>query len=99
VPPNPAPPDTEAADLAWTAPRRRHMPARCFSQALRLANPHPHFPRSYIHCTKKAGPDVFQQFADRFRADPAWHFHAMDVSHSPNVTAPETLAELLRGIA
>lgn len=71
---------------------------RRFSQALRLANRRPRFPRSYIHCTKKVGPAVFQQFADRFHADPAWRFDAMDASRSPNVTAPEALAELLIGL-
>ena len=43
----------------------------------------------------KTGPDVFRQFADRFRNDPAWRFQAMDASHSPNVTAPDALAALL----
>ena len=99
IPPNPPAPDTSSEDLAWTTPRRRHHPAGCFRQKLRLAQPTPPFRRSYIHCTKKTGPDVFQQFADRFRGDPAWHFHAMDASHSPNITAPEDLARLLLAVA
>ncbi|TDH61681.1 alpha/beta hydrolase [Dankookia rubra] len=98
VPPNPSAPDTAEADLAWTLPRRVHQPARCFSQKLRVAHAAPAVPRSYIHCTRKQGPDVFAQFADRFRADPAWRFHAMDASHSPNITAPEALAALLLGL-
>ncbi|WP_159348200.1 alpha/beta fold hydrolase [Roseomonas harenae] len=99
LPPNPSPPDTAPEDIAWITPRRRHQPARCFSQKLRLAQAMPSFPRSYIHCTRKTGADNFQQFADRFRSDPAWRFHAMDASHSPNVTAPEALAALLLPIA
>jgi hypothetical protein len=95
VPPNPSAPDTSAADLAWTMPRRVHQPVRCFSQKLRVANAEPPFPRSYIHCTRKQGPDVFARFADRFRTDPDWRFRSMDASHSPNVTAPEALAALL----
>jgi pimeloyl-ACP methyl ester carboxylesterase len=97
--PNPPPPDTAAADLAWNLPRRRHMPARCFSQKLRLAHPEPRCPRSYIHCTKKDGHDVFRQFAERFRHDPAWRVQEMDASHSPNVTAPEALADILLRMA
>jgi len=97
--PNPPAPDTAPEDLAWTMPRRRHQPARCFIQKLRLANPSAPFPRSYIHCTKKAGPDTFQRFADRFGNDPGWHFHSMEASHSPNVTAPEALAALLLAMA
>ena len=98
IAPNPPAPDTAPADLAWTMPRRRHQPARCFSQKLRIANPNPGFPRSYIHCTKKTGPDVFRQFADRFRTDPGWRFQELDASHSPNVTEPEALAARLLAI-
>ncbi len=99
IPPMPPAPDTTPEDLAWTTPRRRHQPARCFTQKLRLAHAAPSFPRSYIHCTSKTGPDTFQQFADRFRNDPSWRFHALDTSHSPNVTAPEALAALLLACA
>ena len=98
----PLPPavDTSPEDLAFGAPRRRHQPARCFSQKLRLTGTAPPpFARSYIHCTKKTGHDVFQQFADRFRDDPAWRFHAVDASHSPNITAPKALASLLLPLA
>jgi len=99
LPPNPPAPDTAAADLAWTLPRRRHQPARCFSQKLRIAHATPAFPRSYIHCVKKDGPDVFRQFADRFRDDPDWRFQEMNASHSPNITDPQALADVLLAIA
>jgi pimeloyl-ACP methyl ester carboxylesterase len=99
LPPNPPAPDTSPEELAWTTPRRRHQPARTFSQKLQLVHGTPPFPRSYIHCTKKSGTDIFQQFADRFRDDPAWDFHAMDASHSPNITEPEALATLLLSLA
>lgn len=42
---------------------------------------------------------MFAQFAARFRDAPGWRFHAMDASHSPNITAPEALAALLHSIA
>ncbi len=95
VPPNPSSPDTAAEDIAWTMPRRRHQPARCFSEKVSLSQGVPPFPRTYIHCTKKEGPDVFAQFAARFRDAAGWEFVAMDASHSPNVTAPGALAEVL----
>jgi pimeloyl-ACP methyl ester carboxylesterase len=99
IPPNPSAPDTSPEDLAFGTPRRRHQPARCFSERLRLAHAMPPCLRSYIHCTKKTGHDVFRQFADRFRDDPGWRCHAMDASHSPNITAPEPLAALLLAMA
>ena len=98
LPPHPPAPDTSAADVAWAAPRRRHQPARCFTQKLRLAREVPPFPRSYIHCTKKEGADNFRQFADRFRDDAGWRLYEMVASHSPNITEPEALAALLISI-
>ena len=97
VPPMPPAPDTSAEDLAWTTPRRRYHPARCFSQKVRLAADaaSPPFRRSYIHCTKKEAGDNFRQFADRFRGDRGWGFYELAASHSPNVTAPEALVGVL----
>jgi pimeloyl-ACP methyl ester carboxylesterase len=100
VPPMPPAPDTSEADLAWTAPRRRHQPVRTFSDRLRLRHPGPPtFPRSYIYCSRKGPGDVFRQFADRFKDAPDWHYVDLDASHSPNVTAPEALAAILDGLA
>ena len=36
VPPNPSPPDMSQADLDWQAPRRVHMPIKCFEAKLKL---------------------------------------------------------------
>jgi len=99
IPPDPPAPDTTPEDLAWTAPRRRAQPARCFTQKLRLGGTAPPFARAYIHCTVKAGHDPFRPFADRLRGVPGWRFHALEASHSPNVTAPEALAALLLDLA
>jgi len=99
IPPNPPAPDTSAADLAWLTPRRRPQPVKTFAQKLELKNPVPAFPRSYVYCTKKMPDDVFLQFSKRFKSDPAWRYHEIDSSHSPNVTAPEALVRLLVQIA
>jgi hypothetical protein len=72
-----------------------HHPARCFTQKISLQQLKPPFPRTYIHCSKKVGPDVFAQFADRYRDAPGWDFVDMPESHSPNITAPAALAEVL----
>jgi len=48
----------------------------------------------------RAAPgDVFGPFAERARGAPGWRLFELDASHSPNVTAPEALAELLDAIA
>lgn len=96
IPPNPTPPDTPAADLAWITPRRRPQPVKTFTQPLRLRGTQPpSFPRSYIYCTRKTPDDTFLQFSKRFKADPGWRYFEIDASHSPNVTAPDALAKLL----
>lgn len=99
IPPVALAPDTSAEDIAWTTPLRRHQPVRTFSQGLRLSHTKPASPRSYIHCTRKANKDFFRQFADRFSQDPEWAFHGIDASHSPNITNPRLLAQLLLSYA
>ena len=53
---------------------------------------------NFIHYAQERSHLPVQQFADRFRHDPAWDFHTMDASHSPNITA-QALASLLFSLA
>ena len=97
IAPNPPPPDTLAADIAWITPRRRPQPKPTFTQPLQLANGETRLPRSYIYCTRKDEGDVFAQFR-RLKSDPNWRYYEIDASHSPNVTAPDALVALLAEI-
>jgi pimeloyl-ACP methyl ester carboxylesterase len=99
VPPNPMPPDTAAADIAWAVPRRVMQPLKTLQQPARLTGAVERLPRAYIYCTRSAPGDVFRPFAERARADPAWRYRELDASHNPHVTMPETLAELLDALA
>jgi hypothetical protein len=56
-------------------------------------------PRSYIFATRITPADTFGPFAARAKSEPGWGYHEIDASHSPNVTAPETLTAVLRKIA
>jgi pimeloyl-ACP methyl ester carboxylesterase len=94
VPPNPTPPDTSPADLAWVSERRVDMPIKCFEQGLKLGD-EPKMPRSYIYATRITPADTFGPFAKRARSEPGWGYHEIDASHSPNVTAPEALMGVL----
>jgi pimeloyl-ACP methyl ester carboxylesterase len=96
IPPNPMPPDTPEADVAWAAPRRMPQPIGTFETRIRLTNPPP--PRSYIYC-KRCGPgDVFRPFAERARAE-GWPYFELDASHNPHITAPQELLAVLQEIA
>ena len=98
VPPNPAPPDSAAADLAWLTERRVDMPIKCFETKLKLQGGELTLPRSYIYATRITPADTFAPFARRAKCHPGWRYYEIDASHSPNVTAPEGLSKLLQKI-
>ena len=91
VPPNPSPPDTSPEDLAWIATRRLHQPIKTLEQRFMLTKGPLTLPRDYILCTKSP---AFNAYAER-AASAGWAVHRLDASHSPNVTAPEPLMNLL----
>jgi hypothetical protein len=99
VPPMQTPPDTSPADVEWLATRRVQMPIKCFETRLKLQNGEPTLPRSYIYATRITPADTFGQFARRTKSEAGWRYHAIDASHSPNVTAPDALMALLEKIA
>lgn len=98
IPPMATPPDTAPADLEWLTARRVSMPIKCFETKLKLQRGEPTLPRSYIYATRITPADTFGQFARRTRSEARWRYNEIDASHSPNVTAPETLMTLLQKI-
>ena len=74
------------------------MPIKCFESGLELRGGALTLPRSYIYATRIAPADTFGPFAKQAKNDPAWRYHEIDASHSPNVTAPEALMALLQKI-
>jgi pimeloyl-ACP methyl ester carboxylesterase len=96
IAPNPIPPDTSAEDAAWIAKFRMPQSVKCFEQPLRLRTK-PTMPRTYIQCMRYASRGPFSQFAARARAA-GWRTYELDASHSPNVTAPDALMQLLQRI-
>ena len=97
LPPNPMPPDTPEADVAWAAGRRLPHPLKCFEQPLRLTNAAPP-PRSYIYCRRARPDDVFRQFAERAQRESGWRYFEMDASHNPHITVPTALLAILKEI-
>jgi pimeloyl-ACP methyl ester carboxylesterase len=99
VPPNPTPSDTSPADLEWLSTRRVDMPIKCFDTPIKLQGGPLTLPRSYIYATRITPADTFGRFSKMTKDNPAWSYHEIDASHSPNVTAPEALMALLQKIA
>lgn len=98
VPANPIPPDTAPNDVQWIQSLRMPQPIKTFETPLRLQNGDTKLPRNYIYCKRTTPEDTFRQFATRARAQ-GWDYHEIDASHSPHVTAPEALTQLLSSIA
>ena len=99
VPPIPLPPDTSAEDVAWATPRRVMQPLRTFEQPVHLTGAGALLPKAYIYCLRPAPEDFFRQFAQRARTEKGWRYYEIDASHSPHITAPESLATLLDNLA
>jgi pimeloyl-ACP methyl ester carboxylesterase len=98
LPPPPPPPDTSPRDVDWITPRRVHQPLACFQEPLLLENGEPRMPRFYIYAQRHNPGDPFRQFLERAKKE-GWPTFEMDVSHSPHVTAPDALADILDQIA
>jgi hypothetical protein len=99
VPPNPLPSDTSEADAEWITPRRVMQPLKTFEEPIRLSGAGERIPKTYINCIKPSPGNMFQQFAQRARTEPGWHYMEIDSSHSPHITLPEVLASLLDKVA
>jgi pimeloyl-ACP methyl ester carboxylesterase len=97
VTPNPTPPDTSPEDLAWITKFRMPQSVKCFEQPLQL-QAELDLPRTYIHCTRYADKKPFAQFASRANSNAGWQTFELDASHSPNVTAPVALVDVLKQI-
>ena len=95
VPPNPIPSDTADADAEWIRHRRMPHPLATFEAPFRTIGGAIDKPRSYIYCTRVGPGDPFRTFAERARMTPGWTCHRLDASHSPHVTTPEPLRDLL----
>ena len=81
-------------DLRLTA-----HPLKTLTQPIRLGNPAAAaLPRTYIACTDKpgwgSGQAVMEPDARRAR-ELGWRYHELRTGHSPHLTHPNTLAELL----
>lgn len=95
VPPNPVPADTPEEDLEWIAARRMDHPLGSLVQPLMLTRGPLTLPRDYILCTKG---DTFARYAARAR-EQGWPVHEIASTHSPHITMPAELTELLVEIA
>jgi pimeloyl-ACP methyl ester carboxylesterase len=95
IPPMAPSPDTSPEDLAWVTPRRQPQPHKTFEEKIRLTGAVDRLPRTYVYYARAGEGDVFRQFAERAKADPAWRYEELDSTHNAHITAPDALTALL----
>jgi pimeloyl-ACP methyl ester carboxylesterase len=99
ISPNPLPPDTSEQDRLWIVPRRGPQPLATHEEKLHLGSDRPSScPHVYIYCLRSGPGDVFGPVAARIRSSERWIYRQIDASHSPHVTAPERLADVLLSV-
>jgi len=83
-------------DVAWMKPREVAHPFLTMTQPIRLSNEAAlgRIPKTFIFCSKPA-TGSFDQFAARYRRDPAWRFHELETGHDAMILQPQALATLL----
>jgi pimeloyl-ACP methyl ester carboxylesterase len=84
-------------DMRWLQPRWTDQPLLTFDQPIQLLNLQTMALLShvYIHCTQKPDYDFFAQFAQRFQIQSGWRVFELPTGHTPQVTMPRELADLL----
>ena len=87
---------TRPEHLAFVGPREVKHPYATMSQPLRLAKT-PAMPKTFIYCSSPA-TGSFDQFAQKYRNDPAWRFHELQTGHDAMLLMPEAVTRILLDI-
>ena len=87
---------TDPETIAWLKPREAKHPYATMVQPIRLANEGAlrRIPKTFVHCTSPA-TGAFDQFAARYRADPAWRFFELKSGHDAMLLQPRAVADIL----
>ncbi len=90
---------TNATDQEWVARRMTRQPYGTFTQQLKFENDGgKHLPRTYVYCSNPP-TGSFDQFATRFRTDPAWKFYELKTGHDCMITMPDDVAQIVLSAA
>lgn len=88
---------TRPEHAAFIKPRETPHPYRTMTQALRLENEAAlaRLPKTFVYCSSPA-TGSFDQFAAKFRDDPAWRFFELKTGHDAMILMPEEVTQILR---
>ena len=91
---------TRPGDAAWLTRHESRHPFASMRQPVRLQNEAAlaRIPKAFVYCSSPA-TGSFDQFAARYRNDPAWRFFELATGHDAMILAPEALARILLELA
>ncbi len=87
---------TKPEHIDFVRPREVKHPYRTMSQKIKLLNEAAltRLPKTFVYCSSPA-TGSFDQFAAKYRDDPAWRFHELKTGHDAMILMPEAVAEIL----
>jgi pimeloyl-ACP methyl ester carboxylesterase len=86
---------TRQEHIDFVKPRETRHPFGTMRQKIRLEGNTGRLPKTFIYCSSPA-TGSFDQFAAKYRNDPAWTFFELPTGHDAMILMPERVAELLR---
>ncbi len=86
---------TKPEHIDFVKPREVRHPYRTMSQPIRLAGNTQNIAKTFVYCSSPA-TGSFDQFAAKYRHDPAWHFYELKTGHDAMILMPEAVAEVLQ---
>jgi pimeloyl-ACP methyl ester carboxylesterase len=84
---------TDPEHIAFVQAREMKQPYATMAQPIRLQNARK-LPNAFIYCSSPA-TGSFDQFAAKYRNDPAWSFHELKTGHDAMILVPDELTALL----
>jgi pimeloyl-ACP methyl ester carboxylesterase len=87
---------TQPEHLAFVGPREVRHPFATMAQKISLGNAAAlaSLPKTFIYCSSPA-TGSFDQFAAKYRHDPAWRFHELKTGHDAMLLMPEAVTRIL----
>jgi hypothetical protein len=85
---------TKPEHVEFVKPREVRHPYRTMTQHIRLNGHAAHLPKTFIYCSSPA-TGSFDQFAAKYRNDPAWRFHQLPTGHDAMILMPEAVTRIL----
>ena len=88
---------TKQEHIDFVKPREARHPYRTMAQKIVLKNEDAlkRLPKTFVYCSSPA-TGTFDQFAAKYRKDPAWKFFELETGHDAMILMPERVAEILQ---